>query len=126
MTIFNAPQQTEIGHHAVIHTKLFRKSSFYKQAIDKGDVIYDYDLDVNILNWIKNINNDEEYTLHRACSSFQPLDEIIHNIIETRGIGAFAKKNEMGITPSQYLQENPYSDVKEMDVIRGHVMKMMG
>ncbi|GFH46532.1 hypothetical protein CTEN210_03006 [Chaetoceros tenuissimus] len=126
LTIFNIPPQTEIGYRPVIHTKLFRESSFYKQAIDNDDDIYDNDLDVNILNWIKNVNNDEKYTLHRACSSFQPLDEIIHNIIETRGIGAFAKKNEMGITPSQYLQENPYTDVKEMDVIRGYVMKMMG
>jgi hypothetical protein len=127
LTIFNVPQQTELGYRVVIHTKIFRESPFYKQAIDNDDDIYDYGWNDNIPHWIKNINNDEEYTLHRACSSFQPLDEIIYSIIETRGIGAFAKKNEMGITPSQYLRENPYADIKEMDVIRGYyVIKMMG
>ena len=35
-------------------------------------------------------------------------------------------KNEAGITPSQYLEENPYADIDEMDIIREYVSKMMG
>ena len=47
-------------------------------------------------------------------------------LVVKHGIGAFKMKNEMGITPSQYLKQNPYADIKEMDIIQSYIMKMMG
>lgn len=58
--------------------------------------------------WFKNLNGSDEYSLHRACSSYQTLQEVIHGIVEERGLGAFTKKNELGITPSEYLKENHF------------------
>lgn len=47
-------------------------------------------------------------------------------IIREQGLAAFSIKNDMGITPSQYLKENPYTDMKEMDIVREYLMTMMG
>ena len=47
-------------------------------------------------------------------------------IIVMQGIGAFKIKNEMGLTPSLYLKQNQYADIKEMDIIQSYIMKMMG
>lgn len=35
------------------------------------------------------------------------------------------KKNSAGITPSRYLQENPYTDLSEKEIIHDYLMKMM-
>ena len=53
---------------------------------------------------------NEEYELHHACSSFNPLEEIIYRIVRRKGLGSFKKMNELYKTPLDYLEENP--DVK--------------
>ena len=80
----------------------------------------------DVHNWLKNMNNDDKCSLHRACASFQPLKEVLLTIVRAKGIGAFQMKNEAGVTPSQYLKENPYADVEEMDIVRDYILKMMG
>ncbi|GFH57222.1 predicted protein [Chaetoceros tenuissimus] len=87
---------------------------------------YDDSQTEDVHNWIKNINNGDKYSLHRACSSFQPLKNVLMQIIREQGLAAFSIKNDMGITPSQYLKENPYTDMKEMDIVREYLMTMMG
>ena len=72
------------------------------------------------------MNNDDKYSLHRACTSFQPLKEVILTIIKAKGIGMFQMKNEAGVTPSQYLKENPYADIDEMDIVQDYIATMMG
>ena len=76
--------------------------------------------------WIKNINRDEKFALHRACCSYQPLKEVILGILEANGIADLKTKNEAGITPSQYLHENPYADIQEMEIIRDYIAKQTG
>lgn len=76
--------------------------------------------------WIKNMNNDEAFALHRACVSFQPLKEVIHAIIQEKGLKIFREENSAGISPSRYLQENPYTHLTEKEIIREYLMKMMG
>ena len=80
----------------------------------------------DVHNWLKNMNNDDKFSLHRACSSFQPIKKVLLTIVLAKGIGAFKVKNEVGITPSKYLKENPYAEIEEMDIVRDYVMKMMG
>ena len=36
------------------------------------------------------------------------------------------RQNDAGITPSQYLKENPYSALTEKEIIREYLMKAMG
>ena len=119
LTIFHIHPNVQLGEFLLSKTKLLRDSRF------ESDGWGNYESD-EVHNWIKNINNDEKYSLHRACTSFQPLKEVILTIFKAKGIGAFQMKNEAGITPSQYLKENPYADIREMDIVRDYVMKMMG
>ncbi|GFH46297.1 hypothetical protein CTEN210_02771 [Chaetoceros tenuissimus] len=121
LEICHVPQQTRIGDEMVFGTKLIEESQF---EIDQWGHYHHQIREVN--HWLKNINRNEKYSLHRACSSFQPLKEVIHTIIQLKGIGDFKTQNEIDTTPSQYLKENPYCDLKEIDIIRDYVMKMMG
>ena len=117
LAIFHVPRDTALEHSVVENTKLLEDRYGYGSYRGVTEVVH---------NWLKNINNDDEYSLHRACSSFQPIKEVLFAIVKEKGIGAFKVKNEAGITPAQYLQENPYAEVDEMDIVRDYVMKMMG
>ncbi|GFH46393.1 hypothetical protein CTEN210_02867 [Chaetoceros tenuissimus] len=121
LTLFHVPQNVQLGPFLLSSTKLMRDSHF---ELDECGNCNNHTDEEN--NWIKNINTDEKYSLHRACSSYQPLQEIIDAIIRQQGLRSFAIKNEMGITPSRYLKENPYADIQEMDIIRDYILKMMG
>lgn len=73
------------------------------------------------------INNDEIFALHRVCSSFQPTLEMIVDVVKEKGgPKAFKVKNNIGITPSRYLKENPYTDVTEKEIVEKYVLDMMG
>ncbi|GFH57233.1 hypothetical protein CTEN210_13709 [Chaetoceros tenuissimus] len=77
--------------------------------------------------WLKNINDYDEFALHRVCCSFEPtLEMILDTMKEKGGPKAFKVENSIGITPSRYLKENPYADVKEKDIIEKYVLDMMG
>ena len=121
LTLFHVYPHTQLGDQVLSKTKLMKESHF---ELDECGNYEDQTDEVH--NWLKTMNNDEKYSLHRACCSFQPLKEVIFTIILQQGIGAFNIKNDSGITPSRYLKENPYTDIKETDIIRSYVMKMMG
>ena len=74
------------------------------------------------------INDDEEFELHRVCSSFEPKLELILKIMKERGgPKAFKVENRIGITPSRYLKENPaYAEVTEKEIIEKYTLQMMG
>lgn len=75
----------------------------------------------------RNRNRGEEYSLHRLCASFQPSLGAIVAIVKEKGLGAFLEKNEIGVTPSRYLQENPYTgDVTEKKIFTRYILTMMG
>lgn len=50
----------------------------------------------------------------------------IYGIIQQIGMKAFETKNEAGITPSEYLKENPHITVTEKEVLRYCILIMMG
>ena len=58
--------------------------------------------------------------------SFQPNIQNILEIVERKGIRAFQEENKIGITPSKYLQENPYTDIMEKDIMKSYILNMMG
>ncbi|GFH55549.1 hypothetical protein CTEN210_12025 [Chaetoceros tenuissimus] len=64
--------------------------------------------------------------LHRACSSIQPVEEIIFEMIEEEGLAAFNGTNSAGITSYECLNENPHADFTGMDIINRYILKMMG
>ncbi|GFH56406.1 hypothetical protein CTEN210_12882 [Chaetoceros tenuissimus] len=111
LSILQVPQETELDNDCIDDTKLaeFALSETNTQTYP--------------ITWIKNINADDTYALHRACSSYEPLKEVIYGIIEEKGLKAFNEKNEIGITPSRYLKENPYADLSEMEIVRDYFSK---
>ena len=45
------------------------------------------DVEDEVDQWIKSINDGDTYALHRACSTFKnPLFEIIHGLVKQQGI----------------------------------------
>ncbi|GFH61978.1 hypothetical protein CTEN210_18454 [Chaetoceros tenuissimus] len=122
LSILNVPQHVELGGWMIQYTALAKSSHLDVTAAGW----YKSELNDNMNTWIKNMNHDEAFTLHRACASFQPLKQVVYNIIQERGLKAFKETNSAGITPSQYLKENPYTELTEKEIIHDYLMKMMG
>ncbi|GFH50057.1 hypothetical protein CTEN210_06533 [Chaetoceros tenuissimus] len=124
LIIFNVPRQTQLGGNVIGDTALIRSSSF---AINQSGY-YRTNISENVNNWIKNIHgNDDRFALHRACSSFNPLNEIIYEIVKRQGLTSFKKKNEIDITHLEYLAANPFAeDIDQCSVMKRYVLKMMG
>lgn len=108
------PQDTELVREGIIQNTALARAS-----LRNGNY-------TSLNRWIKTMNNDEEFALHRACSSFQPLKEVILIIIQEKGLKAFKEKNSAGISPSRYLEENPYTILNEKEIIHEYLSKMMG
>lgn len=113
LTILNVSQDTELGTGIINHTELHER---YSQLNDGP-----------LNTWLENINHNDQFDLHRVCSSFEPtLDTILNTVIEKGGLSAFKVENSIGISPSRYLKDNPYAHVTEMEIIEKYFLKMMG
>lgn len=122
LTILNVPQTTELSEDVAFETELTKEAPV--EVDEDGSYLFSENAEVNY--WIKNINSEEKYSLHRICCSFYPLIEDIYTIVEAKGPGAFMEENNIGITPSRYLEENPYAGTTELDIMRDYIITMMG
>ncbi|GFH47103.1 hypothetical protein CTEN210_03578 [Chaetoceros tenuissimus] len=121
----NVPQTTELGDNVISNTKLIEASHFEEdELLINNHGRYQNNEQVN--TWIKNINQSEDYALHRACSSYNPITEIIYRIIKRQGLKSFRKKNAIGITPVQYLEENPFADIDQQKLMNRYILELMG
>lgn len=125
LIIFYVAQQTRMhGKQIFAGTKLLKKSPFNIRETDMDGPEPRTDEPFN--DWVKNINNDDEFSLHRACCDKEPTVETFLPILEKQGIGAFRKKNLIGITPSRYLKKNPFAKIKEIEIVRNYIMNIVG
>lgn len=124
LSILHVPQDAELGICVFAGTRIAKSSPLHVHVDRNG--WYDRTSSPDMNEWIKNMNNNDKFSLHRACSSFQPLNEVIHEIIQEKGLKAFREENSAGITPSQYLKENPNNTLTEKEIIHEYLMKMMG
>lgn len=124
--ILHVPPQTRLGICVIGRTALLTmKSNFNgntKNRYNRGDE----NLSNEVNRWIKNNNQAEEYSLHRACSSFNPLDDIIYEIVREQGLQSLKKQNNIGIAAMQYLEANLYAEIEERKIINCYVLDMMG
>ncbi|GFH56021.1 hypothetical protein CTEN210_12497 [Chaetoceros tenuissimus] len=123
LIILNVPQHCQLGVQVVSDTALIAASSFETTSAGGAGLYYENE-EVN--TWIKNMNQNEEYALHRACSSFNPITEIVSEIVKRDGLQSFKKENEIGITPAKYLEENPFADVDQVAIVKKYILEMMG
>ena len=115
LIILCVPQHTELGVNVVGCTALIKASPF---GCDSNHE------EVN--HWIKNQNMTQDFVLHRACSSFDPTQEMVYGIVKHKGLDAFQMKNAIGITPLQYLQVNPFAEIDQTKMITRYILEMMG
>ncbi|GFH44633.1 hypothetical protein CTEN210_01107 [Chaetoceros tenuissimus] len=119
LIILRVSQQTRLGRSVIADTALLKASPFTRHYFDNSG-------DMN--TWIKDrhhTDEDNEFSLHRACSSYNPLDEVIFNIVKRQGLKAFKKQDSVGVTASQYLSENPYTETEEHKIIKRYILDMM-
>ena len=121
LIILSVPRHTQLGEDVIYGTALIEASHF------ETDDLGDYSNTEEINTWVKNMNcNNEEYALHRACSAFNPISDIIYEIIKNQGLASFKKKNIIGITPLLYLEENPYVNINQQKLVNRYILEMMG
>ena len=120
LIILGLPTQTTLGQNVMKGTALIEVSPF------DADVEYIQESNVEINNWIKSINDDEKFALHRACSAFNPQAESIYAIVKRVGVQAFQEPNSIGITPSQYLEANYFARVDQTKIINRYILDLMG
>ena len=121
LIILGLPQNVELGEDVFQNTSLIVAS-----PVEVDDGYYEEDDDEAAIQWVRNINNEEAYALHRACSSFNPMPEIIHALVKQQGIQAMRMPNAIGITPSQYLAANTFADISEKEIINRYILDSMG
>ncbi|GFH61867.1 hypothetical protein CTEN210_18343 [Chaetoceros tenuissimus] len=123
LIILHVPQDTQLGFKLIEKTALIRRSLFKRYTNDLG--LYEIN-EINDL--IKNINGDtDEYALHRACSSYNPSTDLIYDLVKRQGLKALNKKNEIGITPLDYLDANPFADnIDHRGLMKRYILEMMG
>ena len=125
LLILGLPQHTQLGRDVFQNTAL-TKLSPVSRVFSEEDNFYDSDNEETVIQWIKSINNGEAYALHRACSSFNPIDDIIHGLVKRKGIKAMRIPNLIGITPSKYLEANRFAEISEKDIINRYILDSMG
>ena len=111
LIIFSAPHQTQFGHEAIGGTAFIEAFSSTNEEVS---------------DLIRHLHADNRFSLHRACSSYNPLDEVILGIIKRQGLKPFQEPDRVGVTALQYLYQNPYSEVKEQKIIKRYILDLMG
>ena len=121
LIILSVPQHTQLGENVIACTPLIEKS--HSETNHLG---YYQNLD-EVNQWIKNINQGEIYSLHRACSAVNPpLENDIVATMRRQGLGALREPNSIGVTPLQYLEANPYAEIDEEKIMKKYILEMMG
>ena len=78
-------------------------------------------------NWMRTLNDGEQYEMHRVCASVDPSSEDIYRIMKENGLCVLQQRNDIGITPMQYLRANPFrDDVNMRKLVRKYIFEMMG
>jgi len=84
LSILHVQQDTQLG-------------SLLINSINGTNGSYNFTENDYMNQWLKNINNGNQFALHRACASFNALKEVIHAIILRKGLKAFRQENSAGI-----------------------------
>lgn len=119
LLIFNVLHRIEIQRCVLLHTKLISFQSSRDSFRDRVN-------NLPITDFVMNVNGLEKYALHRACCSFEPSVNDIVVILQEKGLGALKEQNKIGITPLQYLKENPYTDITEKEIIELYTKNLLG
>ncbi|GFH47151.1 hypothetical protein CTEN210_03626 [Chaetoceros tenuissimus] len=113
---------TQLGRNVIARTALFEASPF--ETNERG--FYSDTTSAQVNTWVKSINISEGLSLHRICSSSNPDMEQVYGYVKEYAFRAMKHPNRIGITPSQYLVANPYSEIEEGKIVKRYILEMMG
>ena len=129
LIIFHVPQHTRLAERVIYCTPIMDVSPI--EAPTEIERIWnspegaEYFNAVNV--FVKNHHRHGDLLfLHQACSSYYPTEEIIYDIIKRQGLKAFQVRDSFGVTPSEYLSHNPYTDIDEKVIMKRYILDMMG
>ncbi|GFH61496.1 hypothetical protein CTEN210_17972 [Chaetoceros tenuissimus] len=127
LIIFKVPHHTHLVRGTVNHTLLFRKSPNLPMSVpDREEFVRTWVKNLNQINTTTNVRIDK-YAINRLCSSMDPsIDTLYNRYIRRFGLGVMKYRNKIGISPSQYLSENPYVDVDEQKLINRFILEKLG
>ncbi|GFH47852.1 hypothetical protein CTEN210_04328 [Chaetoceros tenuissimus] len=108
-----------LGDYVIAKTKL-------KKALRPLIFFYTLHMRTEINMRIENINADEQFKLHRICSSCDPCEEDIQSIVKQKALCSLQEPNAIGITPIEYLVANPFADIDQNMLLKRYVLGMMG
>lgn len=74
-------------------------------------------------NYIQSLDCTE---IHEKCSSVYPSKKEILRVLQREGLGCLEIKNNVGYTPLQCLELNPYSRISQRDLINGYILWLLG
>ncbi|GFH57103.1 hypothetical protein CTEN210_13579 [Chaetoceros tenuissimus] len=122
LIILTIPRHTQLGENAIGNIALIKASPFETNRRDE----YDNNDEVN--EWIKGLNQNEEFALHRECATYEPSENAIFEIVKHQGLRSIHVKNQIGLTGFEYLQKNPYTDIEldQQKLINRLVLDLMG
>ncbi|GFH50784.1 predicted protein [Chaetoceros tenuissimus] len=104
---------------------VLQESRIYS-TLKKFGIYWRVDFLGEVNTWIKNRLQGDEFTLYRACSSYNPLEEVIYGIVKRHGPKAFKEPDSIGITPVQYLEQTPFDDIDQQKLMKRYILDMMG
>ncbi|GFH47134.1 hypothetical protein CTEN210_03609 [Chaetoceros tenuissimus] len=122
LIILGLSQTTELGERVFHGTALIANSLL---EADEEDGRYSY-ADEEVVQWVKSINNEDAYAFHRLCCSHDPDMEQVYQYVKDHGLVTMKRPNRIGITPSQYLAANPYTEIEEGKLVKRYVLERMG
>lgn len=114
LQIFNASPHTSFLGTSVLHsTRLLER---YPNRYEENEV----------QNWIRSMNIGEIYILHRICASENPSLQAIYAMLQDDGLAAMIRQNEIGISSSEYLLQNPFTEINEIRIVKHCILGLMG
>lgn len=116
-----SPFELKLHYGDLVHKVYYKQESIFLRMVWPKSVT-----DVEVHDWIKSINGQEEYAIHRECASCEPSIVSIIQILKDRGIKTLYSENKIGVTPSKYLTENPFHEINEQKIINAYIFDLMG
>ena len=112
----------------VSNADVIRNTALIKASPFEADYWGVYASREDVVEWIKSINANRKFKLHRLCSSFYPNEDHIYRIIKRYGSLRILiqRKNSIGVTPLEYLSANLFADIDQGKLVRRFVLEMMG
>merc|ERR1711971_767064 len=125
LIILNVPRNTRLGRGVIECTALIEASHFETDEYGYYNIAVSND---RVNEWIKDLNQAPEFTLHRECAFIEPSEDNIYEIIKQQGLPSIHVKNQIGVTSFDYLQNNPYAEnhIDQHKLMMRLVLDLMG